>query len=99
MIDFSVAAHGAQRFDERPQNTSVVQGQTVVLKCVIEDRAGRVQWVKDGFALGTYTGILMVMVMVVVLDMVVVGGGRVTVVVMVIVVVVVAVGEFTVGAT
>ncbi|KAL8624534.1 hypothetical protein ACOMHN_005836 [Nucella lapillus] len=43
---------GAQRFVERPQNTSVVQGQTVVLKCVVADRAGSVQWVKDGFALG-----------------------------------------------
>ncbi|KAK7487590.1 hypothetical protein BaRGS_00021140 [Batillaria attramentaria] len=46
------AALGAQRFQERPQNTSVIQGQTVVLKCAVLDRVGRIQWVKDGFALG-----------------------------------------------
>ncbi|XP_076438508.1 nephrin-like [Babylonia areolata] len=46
------AAAGTQRFQERPQNTSVIQGQTVVLKCVVENRVGKIQWVKDGFALG-----------------------------------------------
>ncbi|KAL8598029.1 hypothetical protein ACOMHN_062627 [Nucella lapillus] len=46
------AVDGTQRFLERPQNTSVIQGQTVVLKCVVEGRVGRIQWVKDGFALG-----------------------------------------------
>ncbi|KAK7106268.1 nephrin-like isoform X2 [Littorina saxatilis] len=45
-------ALGAQRFQERPQDSSVIQGQTVVLKCVVADRVGRIQWVKDGFALG-----------------------------------------------
>ncbi|XP_076457833.1 nephrin-like [Babylonia areolata] len=46
------AVLGAQRFIERPQNISVIQGESVVLKCVVADRVGNVQWVKDGFALG-----------------------------------------------
>lgn len=46
------AAVGVQRFQERPQDTSVIQGQTVVLKCAVENRVGQIQWVKDGFALG-----------------------------------------------
>ena len=50
-----LSALGAQRFQERPQNSSVIQGQTVVLKCVVLDRTGRIQWVKDGFALGKAT--------------------------------------------
>ncbi|KAH9491414.1 hypothetical protein Btru_031278 [Bulinus truncatus] len=47
-----ILAHGAQYFQERPKDTNVIRGQTAVLKCVIGDRKGAVQWTKDGFSLG-----------------------------------------------
>ncbi|XP_065562901.1 nephrin-like isoform X2 [Artemia franciscana] len=41
-----------QYFQERPQNTSVKEGERAVLRCKIANQQGRVQWVKNGFALG-----------------------------------------------
>ncbi|BFZ25572.1 hypothetical protein BsWGS_28611 [Bradybaena similaris] len=41
-----------QHFQEVPKDTNVIRGQTAVLKCVIGDRKGAVQWTKDGFSLG-----------------------------------------------
>ena len=41
-----------QYFAERPQNTSVREGQMAVLRCRVANQQGRVQWTKDGFALG-----------------------------------------------
>lgn len=41
-----------QYFAERPQNTSVREGQMAVLRCRVGNQQGRVQWTKDGFALG-----------------------------------------------
>ncbi|KAI8775331.1 nephrin [Biomphalaria glabrata] len=48
----AVLVYGAQYFQERPKDTNVIRGQTAVLKCVIGDRKGLVQWTKDGFSLG-----------------------------------------------
>ncbi|XP_064650915.1 nephrin-like isoform X3 [Lineus longissimus] len=41
-----------QSFRVKPNDTIVVQGQTIILKCEVENQQGRVQWTKDGFALG-----------------------------------------------
>ncbi|CAL1531983.1 unnamed protein product [Lymnaea stagnalis] len=41
-----------QHFQEEPRDSNVIRGQTAVLKCVIGDRKGAVQWTKDGFSLG-----------------------------------------------
>jgi len=41
-----------QSFIDAPTNTTVVQGQTVILRCSVANRKGAVQWTKDGFALG-----------------------------------------------
>ncbi|XP_055938972.1 nephrin-like isoform X2 [Argiope bruennichi] len=41
-----------QYFRVKPQNTAVVEGQTVELQCRIGNQAGSVQWSKDGFVLG-----------------------------------------------
>jgi len=48
----SVYATEQQSFIDAPRNTTVVQGQTVILRCSVANRKGRVQWTKDGFALG-----------------------------------------------
>ncbi|CAG5131926.1 unnamed protein product, partial [Candidula unifasciata] len=49
---FPVTVNAAQYFQEVPRDTNVIRGQTAVLKCVIGDRKGAVQWTKDGFSLG-----------------------------------------------
>ena len=41
-----------QYFVERPQNNSVRQGETALLRCKVGNQQGRAQWTKDGFALG-----------------------------------------------
>lgn len=41
-----------QYFIERPANLTVIEGQSVTLKCTIGSLAGKVQWTTDGFALG-----------------------------------------------
>ena len=50
----SLLGNGQQQFAERPQNTSVNQGQMAVLRCRVLNQQGRVQWTKDGFALGEF---------------------------------------------
>ncbi|XP_042902394.1 nephrin isoform X3 [Parasteatoda tepidariorum] len=47
-----IKAGQQQYFRVKPQNTDVVQGQTVELQCRIGNQAGSVQWSKDGFVLG-----------------------------------------------
>ena len=42
----------AQSFNEAPSDVSGIKGQTVTIKCSINNRQGDVQWVFDGFALG-----------------------------------------------
>lgn len=39
-----------QSFRVKPVNSSVLEGAEVILQCEINNLAGRVQWVKDGFA-------------------------------------------------
>ena len=39
-----------QSFRVRPSNTSVLEGQEIILRCEVNNRVGIVQWVKDGFA-------------------------------------------------
>ncbi|XP_058123371.1 kin of IRRE-like protein 1 [Anopheles ziemanni] len=41
-----------QAFRITPNDIEAAQGDEVVLRCEIERLAGRVQWTKDGFALG-----------------------------------------------
>ncbi|RWS14166.1 nephrin-like protein, partial [Dinothrombium tinctorium] len=50
---FAVLCQQQQYFRERPQPmVEVVEGDSLVLKCVIGNQAGAVQWSKDGFVLG-----------------------------------------------
>ncbi|XP_060601091.1 synaptogenesis protein syg-2-like isoform X3 [Ruditapes philippinarum] len=45
-IIFILRASGLQEFIERPQDLSVVKGQTAVLKCAVTNRVGMIQWGK-----------------------------------------------------
>ncbi|XP_062562905.1 irregular chiasm C-roughest protein-like [Armigeres subalbatus] len=47
-----------QAFRITPNDVEAHQGDEVVLRCEIERLAGRVQWTKDGFALGFSNDIL-----------------------------------------
>ena len=42
-----------QYFLERPQNLTVIEGESVTLRCKIGNLAGKVQWSTDGFAMGS----------------------------------------------
>uniref|UniRef100_A0A0N5A4B9 Ig-like domain-containing protein n=1 Tax=Parastrongyloides trichosuri TaxID=131310 RepID=A0A0N5A4B9_PARTI len=42
-----------QRIIEGPVNTTVPLGSTVVLRCQVENQEGKVQWVAQGYGLGT----------------------------------------------
>jgi len=53
VVALQIAACSAeQRFVLGPSDVSVVEGETAEMKCLVEDRRGRLQWTKDGFALG-----------------------------------------------
>lgn len=52
-FSFSVI-FGQQYFRVKPHDTSVVAGRTAELHCHIGNRAGLVQWSKDGFLLGKF---------------------------------------------
>jgi len=41
-----------ERFVVEPQDAVVSRGETHILYCVVEDRVGEVQWLRDGFGLG-----------------------------------------------
>ena len=41
-----------QRITVRPETVNVTQGTDLTLPCKVENRAGRVQWVKSGVTLG-----------------------------------------------
>ncbi|MPC23789.1 Nephrin [Portunus trituberculatus] len=43
---------GFQRFLVSPESQVVREGDSVVLRCIIANQRGKVQWTKDGFALG-----------------------------------------------
>lgn len=46
---------GQQYFRVKPHDMSVIVGRTAELHCHIGNRAGLVQWSKDGFLLGKLT--------------------------------------------
>jgi hypothetical protein len=53
---FSGLSHGQQQyFRVRPTEVSVGEGGVAVINCAVENRAGRVQWTKDGLTLGKRT--------------------------------------------
>ena len=41
-----------QFFRVTPTDVHVGEGRTAVINCAVENRAGRVQWTKDGLTLG-----------------------------------------------
>lgn len=41
-----------QYFRTQPHDVEVAEAGTAVLPCAVENRAGRVQWTKDGLTLG-----------------------------------------------
>jgi len=43
-----------QSFVDAPMNTTVVQGQTVILHCSVANRKGAVQWKKGELLLGQF---------------------------------------------
>ncbi|KAH3700330.1 hypothetical protein DPMN_075306 [Dreissena polymorpha] len=53
LLTFLRNAHGVQEIYRGPENVQVTQGSNIVLRCVVKNRAGVVQWTQDGFGLGT----------------------------------------------
>ena len=45
-----------QFFRSRPRDVDVAKGGTAVVECEVANRAGRVQWTKDGLTLGKWEG-------------------------------------------
>jgi len=43
---------GSQYFIEEPRNFTVIEGDTITLRCKVGNLAGKVQWTANGFALG-----------------------------------------------
>ena len=41
-----------QYFIEEPQNQTVNEGDTILLRCQVGNRQGGVQWTRNGFAMG-----------------------------------------------
>lgn len=53
IICLSISANSQiQRIIVRPETVNVTQGTDLTLPCKVENRAGRVQWVKSGVTLG-----------------------------------------------
>ncbi len=50
MMSTTVIAH--QSFHTTPNNLTAVVGETVVLRCGINNKTSEMQWTKDGFGLG-----------------------------------------------
>lgn len=48
----SVVDAQPQSFTTEPRNVTVIQGQRAVINCVVANRKGEVQWIKNGLALG-----------------------------------------------
>ncbi|KRG05048.1 nephrin isoform X2 [Drosophila mojavensis] len=46
------AAPAVQRFRVTPHDLQILEGTDTLMRCEVESRAGKVQWTKDGFALG-----------------------------------------------
>ena len=43
-----------QYFIEVPQNQTVNEGDTILLRCQVGNRQGIVQWTRNGFAMGKF---------------------------------------------
>ncbi|XP_043231133.1 nephrin-like [Amphibalanus amphitrite] len=41
-----------QRFRVRPSDASVIEGESVTLRCEVDHQVGQLQWTKEGFAMG-----------------------------------------------
>ncbi|XP_030387432.1 nephrin [Scaptodrosophila lebanonensis] len=46
------AAPGVQKFRVTPHDLQILEGTDTLMRCEVSQRAGKVQWTKDGFALG-----------------------------------------------
>lgn len=46
------STHAVQRFRVTPHDLQILEGTDTLLRCEVAARAGKVQWTKDGFALG-----------------------------------------------
>jgi hypothetical protein len=44
---------GFQEFVEEPESHQVKRGSVQILRCVVRNHVGAVQWTRDGFALGS----------------------------------------------
>uniref|UniRef100_A0A915PJH8 Ig-like domain-containing protein n=1 Tax=Setaria digitata TaxID=48799 RepID=A0A915PJH8_9BILA len=53
IITISYCVHSQQKIIEGPTDTRVLIGGTALLKCRIEAQQGAVQWMKNGFGLGS----------------------------------------------
>jgi hypothetical protein len=51
---FNLVSATKQYFRTHPQNLQVLEGSEALLRCEISNLVGAVQWVQNGFALGTY---------------------------------------------
>ncbi|XP_037715828.1 nephrin isoform X2 [Drosophila subpulchrella] len=47
-----VASPAVQKFRLTPHDLQILEGTDTLLRCEVSNRAGKVQWTKDGFALG-----------------------------------------------
>jgi len=47
-----VASPPVQKFHLTPHDLQILEGTDTLLRCEVSNRAGKVQWTKDGFALG-----------------------------------------------
>jgi len=47
-----VASPVVQKFRLTPHDLQILEGTDTLLRCEVSNRAGKVQWTKDGFALG-----------------------------------------------
>ena len=55
MLDASYGGlDSTQFFVERPENVTAREGEDVLLKCRVGNLQGKVQWTRNGFAMGTY---------------------------------------------
>ena len=55
MLDASYGGlDSTQFFVERPENVTAREGEDVLLKCRVGNLQGKVQWTRNGFAMGAY---------------------------------------------
>ena len=52
VLEASFRESASQFFIERPANQTVNEGEDILLKCKVGNLQGRVQWTRNGFAMG-----------------------------------------------